>query len=173
LRHQHLVAPQKGIVRRQVFGRSLGDALPLAGTERHAERPGYLLGYSRLHLEHVGEGGVERLLPGRGAGRDLHQLRAYLHPTPAARVAVPPYCAGEQVAHAQLAADLGQGLGRAAVLIRAGAGDDLHPLESRQLAAHRVGHAVGEVLVGRGAKVVERQDGDAARVRRVGDGLVP
>ena len=155
------------VVRRQVPRRTVLEHLLLPAADRHVERLRHPAGDVRLHLEHVGERRVERLLP-PGVGRGhVDQLGAHLHPARrAGRALLPAHLAHQQVVHAQLAPDLPRRLGGAPILRRAVRADDPHARQRRELAAHRVGDAVGEVGVGRVAQVLEREHGDPALVAR-------
>ena len=87
----------------------------------HIERQRHPPGHVRLHLEHVGDGGVERLLPARLAGGSNDQLRAHLDPSGALFAPVPANGAGQQIADTELLAELPRRLLGAVVLARAAA----------------------------------------------------
>ena len=113
----------------------------------------------RLHLKHVGERGIERLLPPSGGGRDvrdLHQLGVHPHSAHPARALSPPDAAEKQVADPQLPTDLLRMLGRVPVLVGAGARDHLQASERGELASDLVRHAVSKVAPSRIAEVLKR-----------------
>ena len=155
-----LLTLQEGIVRREVLGRLLRQRLPLPRAQGHVERLGHAPRDVRLHLEHVRDRRVERLLPPRRAGRDLDQLRAHLDAARAGRVLLPADLPHDEILDPELLADLLRRFGGVLVLARAVGRDHLESREPGELAAHRVGHSVGEVLLVRAAHVVERQDRD-------------
>ena len=151
-----LFAFQVCLVGREVLGRLLGQRFLLRRTQRHVQRLGHAARDVGLDLEHIGDGGVERLLP-RGRGRaDPDQLGAHPHPIPRGPL-LPPHGAGEQIVHPQLPADLLRRLARLLVLSRAAPRDHLESAQRGQLPAHFVGDAVREVLVFGGAQVLEGQ----------------
>ena len=157
-----------GVIGRQVRGRLGRELVAHAVAQRHVERTGHLRRDVGLHLEDVGERRVERLLPlggRRGPGLDPNELGADPHPARPAGRLLPPHRGGEQVVGPELAGDLLRRLGRLAVLVRAGPRDDGEPGDLRELAAHLVGHAVGEVGVGRVAQVLEREHGEPLGAR--------
>src|SRR5690606_40927468 len=103
-----------------------------------------------LHPEDVGEGGLEGLLPVRGASGDRNQLRA--HPNPARCVSAsfyPPDGAGEEIVHAELPADLLGALGGSLVPRRAAARRHLQALEVVELHSPLVGQAVSYAFITR------------------------
>src|SRR5262249_24280721 len=129
-----------------------------------------------LHLEDIGERRVERLLPARRrrAGfADLDELRRDLHAVGAGAL-LPADRRRQQVVGVELLRDLPRRLLSLLVRHRARTGNDLEARQRRELAAERVGDAVGEVVVLGRAEVVEREDRDAAdrglRGRRRGGG---
>ena len=140
-----------GIVGGQVRGRLGRQLVPRTVAQRHVKGARHLGRDVGLHLEDIGEGRVERLLPlaGRsGAGLDLHEFGAHPDPARASRRLFPLDGGGEQVVGPQLAGDLLGRLGRLAVLVGAGPRDHREPRDLRQLAPHFVGDAVREVRVG-------------------------
>ena len=153
------------VVRRQVLGRLRRQLAPGAVAQHHAERVGHLAGDVRLDGEHVGERGVDRLLPARRRRRaagEADQLGIHPHPAHPLRPPLPSDLPDQEVVHAQLPGDLRQPPRAAAIVVRAEAGDHLQPGHRGQLAADLVGHAVGEIRVGRVAEVLEREHGEAA-----------
>ena len=162
---------EEGVVGRGVAGGPLRQRGALRRAQRHVQRLGHLAGHVGLDLEHVGERGVERLLPLGRAGRDLDQLGTHPHVV-AAGALLPPNRAGQQPVHPELAADLLGRLGGLLVLGRAAAGGHLEPGERGQLAPHLVGDPVGEVLVVRAAQVLEGEHREPLGAARVG-GVVP
>ena len=160
------LAPQEGIVGGQVLGglrrQLVFDAVP----QRHVQRLRHLSRDVGLHLEHVGQRGIESLLPLRRGGRarcDPDQLGADPYPAGPIRVLLPADGAGQQVLGPQLACDLLRGLARPSVLVRAGPGNDGEARELRQLAPDLVAHPVREVGLGRVAQVLEREHGQHLR----------
>src|SRR2546428_3792893 len=108
---------------------------------------------------HVGERGIERLLPpndGSRDVRDLHQLGVDPHSAHPARALSPPDAAEKQVADTELPTDLLRMLDRVSVLVGAGAGDHLEASERGELAPDLVRHAIGEVAPSRIAEVLKR-----------------
>src|SRR5204863_6516037 len=83
------------------------------------------------------------------------------HAAHAVRLA-PPHGALEEILHLELAPDLVQRLLRATVLRAAGARGHPESANGREAASHLVRHAVGEVLVIRAPRVLEREHGDLA-----------
>ena len=167
-----LEPPRKGFgAQVRVVGDDVGrragrELLRVGDAEPKAERLGDAAGDLRLHAEHVGERRVEALAPlggGRGVGAHGHQLGGHQHPAHAVRLLRPADRPGEQVADAEVPGDVGRADLRAGVGNGAAAGDDLEAPELGELAAHGVGHAVGEVGLGRIADVLEREHGDAER----------
>src|SRR5690606_7280324 len=110
-----------------------------------------------LDLEHVRERCIERLAPAhlRTIVSCFHQFRTHLHATGPIRLPVPSYGAREQVTYAKLARDLLGREGGFGVLAGTQACDHLDVRNACELAAHRIGHPVGEVRVGSVAQVVE------------------
>ena len=154
-----------GVVGREALGRPRREVLPGAVGEGEVELPRHPPRDVGLHLEHVGERGVERLLPLGGRGRSrrhLYQLGDHPDPALPGRTLLPANLPDQQILHAQLLGDLLRRLGGVLVLSGAAARDDLEALEPGQLAADLVGHAVGEVLVGGVAQVLEGEDGEEA-----------
>ena len=134
-------------------------------TQREAHRFRHLARQSPLHAKDVLHLGVERLLPtatGLSIG-DLDQFRTHLHATAITHTSE-AHRSSEEVVHTKLVRDLARQLGRPAILCRASPSDHCDAGERRELAAHGIGDPVGEVGVRGVAKVLERQDGDAARV---------
>ena len=138
---------QVGVVGREVGRRAVRQHFLLAAPDRHVERLRHLGRHIGLHLEHVGERRIEWLLPFGVGGGDLDQLGTHLHPAGAAGLG-PAHLAHQQVVHPQLAADLLRRLAGVPVLGRAVGGGDSHAGKRSELAADRVGDAVGEVGVG-------------------------
>jgi hypothetical protein len=155
-------SPEEGVVGGQVRRRPLVELLPLARAERHAKRLGDARGHVGLHLEDVGECGVEGLLPlGRG-GAHLDQLGPHFDPVLSALAPLlPAHLAHEEVVDAEFPPDLLRALRRPLVLARAAGGRDLEGRQRGQLAPDRVGDAVGEVFVLGGAEVLEGEHRDA------------
>ena len=128
---------------------------------------------SRLHLEHVGHRGVERLPPAglrRVPGAHVHQLRGHPNPTRATRDLFPLDGGGEQVVYAQLAGDLLLSLRGPLVLVRAAPGDDGEAGDLGQLRAQIIGHAISEIGVSRVAEVLKGEHGQPLRTGGPGFG---
>src|SRR6185295_2631900 len=88
------------------------------------------------------------------AGPGVHQLGHHPYPARAAGF-VPAHGAGEEIVSAEVPGD-GVGTPRGVtVLERAAAGDHLESADLGELGPDLVGHAVGEVGVGRVTEVVE------------------
>ena len=158
-------SPEKRVIRLRIPRRRLGEPLLRRARQRHAHRLRHLSGDVRLHLEHVADRRLERLLPlarRRAVAAHLHQLGAHLHPAGAVGVLGPAHRPGQQVLDARGRAAICAGVRvRAGVLHRAAARDHLELRQLGELAAHRVGDAAGEVGVGRVAQVLEGEDDDA------------
>ena len=155
------LALQEGVVGRQVRGRLGRELVAGAVAQGYVERARHLGRDVGLDLEDIGERGIESLLPlrgGRGTALDPDEFGADAHPARPTGRFVPPHRGREQVVGAQLAGDLLGCLGRLAVLVRAGPCDDGEPGHVGQLAAHLVGHAIGEVGVPRIAQVLKREN---------------
>ena len=151
---------QIGIVRGEIRRRLLSERLSLPAAERNIERARDLIRDVRLHLEDIGDRGIEGLLPfrsGRMPFADVHQLGAHAHAARAVRALLPLHGCGEQVVGAELACDLLRRLRRVAVLGRAAARDHLDRAQLRQLAAQFVRDPVGEIRIGGIAEILERQ----------------
>ena len=186
-------APEAGLIRPHPLCRRLAfeelvvgdEALGGLGAEhatgavgqRHAQRVGHLGGDVGLHLEDIGERGVELLRPA-GAGRltraRVHQLGCDADAAPAGGL-LPADGAREEIVGAELVGDGGGPLGRPAVLERAAARDHLEPADLGQLGPDLVGHAIGEVGVGGIPQVLEREHGDDAGpgIRTTGSRMGP
>ena len=156
-----LLTAQIGLVSRQVPGRLLLEFAFLSGRERDVERLCHPRGDLPLHLEDVRQRRVERLPPPRRRARGQTQLRAHLHAPRAVASLREADGAREQVLDVQLLPDFLRLLLRLPVSVRAGARDDLQARQVRQLPAHLVRDAVGEVVVLFRAEVLEGEDGQA------------
>ncbi len=128
-----------------------------------------------MHHEDVLYAAIVRLGPDLRVVLDADQLRHDAHRAAARAVGGPLHGALQDVADAQLVADLARRLLRAGVLVGADARDDPEAVEGRQATADLLGDAGGEVGHLRLAQVAEGQHDDAsgggsAGGRRLGSG---
>ena len=158
------LAAKIGIVSVEVLRRPQRQLPAGAVGQGHVERAGDLACDVGLHLEHIGQGRIESLLPlcrGHRPRSDPDQFRADPHPAGAVRRLVPADSRREQVLSPQLARDLLRRLARVPVLVGTRSGDDGEARDLGQLTPDLVAHPVGEVCVGGVAQVLEREHGYA------------
>ena len=126
--------PQERFVGRKAPSRFHLQLASGAIGEGHVECLGHLSRDIGLHLEHVGDRGVERSSPAalRSVARPhVDQLRRHVYPARARSPLFPLDGASEQVVHPQLTGDLLLGLLGFLVLVGAATGDDLEALDLR------------------------------------------
>ncbi len=172
---RQFLALQKLVVRGKVRGRLLREPLRVRAAQRDAQLAGHPRGDVRLDFEHVGLRSIEALLPARDRRAvllDLHELWRNLEGPAAARL-LRADRARQKVRHVELPRDLLRSLRGLPVRNRARARDDGERGKRRQLAAHFVGHTVGEIVLIRGAEVLEGENGDPLRAGSRGRRLVP
>ena len=171
-----LDAFQIRVVRFEIRCRRLVQPFLLLRPKRDLKRLRDLGRHSRLDVKHVRQNRVVVVLPSRHGHTSIGDLVEFRREANAARLRglVPADFCGQQVRNAELLCDFGRRLSRALVLIGARARDDLEPVQAGELAAHFVGHPIGEIVVLRRAEILKREHSDAFLLcGRRGDRCVP
>jgi hypothetical protein len=148
-----------------------GELLTCSVAERHVERVRDLGRDICLHVEHIRQRGIERLVPPRHAAARVDQFRAHAYAARCAWTSFPSNRAGQDVIDAELVADPLGRLRCTGILARTDACDHFEALHCRELSANFVRHSVREIGVGGIALILERNDdggrgGAQARARR-------
>ena len=139
----------------------------LRGAQRYPQRGSYLASDVALHTEDIGELGLVATGPEVAVVGHPDQLGGDADAALPARGFFPADAALEDIAYTQLAPHLPQGFPGIAVLIRTCARDDAKAGHAGQAAGDLLGEAIGEILLGRCPKILEREHGKHRSVPRV------